>query len=114
MKREKGFSLLEVILALALLGIISVPLLGATSTTTKSRVVADERASAKILAEGIIDEIKKEPYTTEYDVTVPDEFAGYSAELTVGNMTIGIQKLTVKISHFDHDVLTLENYKVNR
>lgn len=114
MKREKGFSLIEVLVALALLGIISASFLGATMTTTKSRVIADERATAKILAEGIIDDIKKANYSSEYDVTIPSEFAGYEAALTVGNMSTGIQKLTVTVSHRSREVLTLENYKVNR
>jgi len=114
MKREKGSSLIEVLLALALLGIISVSFFGATMTTTKSRVSADERASAKILAETIIDETKKDIFRASYNVTIPDEYAGYSAELAVDNFATGIQKLTVTVSHFDHEVLTLENLKVHR
>jgi prepilin-type N-terminal cleavage/methylation domain-containing protein len=114
MKCERGSTLLEVLVALALLGIISVSFLSATMTTTKSRVTADERASAKILAEGMIDDIKKESYRTSYDVIIPDAFNGYSADLTVDNMATSIQKLSITVSHFGHDVLTLEDYKVNR
>jgi len=114
MKREKGGTLIEVILALALLGIISASFFGATMTTTRSRVTADERASSKILAETIIDETKKDIFRASYNVTIPDEFAGYSAELEVDNFATGIQKLTVIVSHYDREVLTLENLKVHR
>jgi prepilin-type N-terminal cleavage/methylation domain-containing protein len=115
MKREKGFSLIEVIVALALLGIISIPFLGATATTTSSRVTAEERASAKILAESLMDTVKKLPYASSYDssITIPSEFAGYTATCTVKNMS-NIQKLTISVQHHGRSILKLENYKVDR
>src|SRR3990172_8873702 len=48
---ELGTSLVEVLVALALLGIIGAGFLGATATTSTSRMIADEHVSAKILAE---------------------------------------------------------------
>jgi prepilin-type N-terminal cleavage/methylation domain-containing protein len=113
MKSEKGISLIEVILALALLGIISASFLSGLATTSTARVTADERASAKILAEGLMDTIKKDTYKTSYNVTIPEEFPDYSANLTVTNGN-NIQKLTIAIEHRQHGVLTLESYKVNR
>jgi prepilin-type N-terminal cleavage/methylation domain-containing protein len=115
MKHEKGNSLIEVIVALALLGTISVLFLGGVVNSSNARVTADGRASAKILAESIIDSVKKMPYDTSYNVTIPAEFSTYSANLTVASMSNGnIQKLTVVISHLHKAVLTLEDYKVNR
>jgi prepilin-type N-terminal cleavage/methylation domain-containing protein len=115
MKHEKGNSLIEVIIALALLGAVSVLFLGGVINSSHARVQADERVSAKILAEGIIDSVKKLPYDTTYSITVPDEFSTYSTNLTVTDMSNGnIQKLTVIVSHLDRQVLTLEDYKVNR
>jgi len=113
MKSEKGISLIEVLVALALLGIISASFLGAVATTSTARVTADERASAKILAEGLMDTIKKDTYKTSYNITIPEEFVGYSANLTVTNGN-NIQELTFLIKHRNRDVLTLESYKVNR
>ncbi len=115
MKLEKGSSLIEVIVALALLGIISVLFLGGVVNSSNARVIADERASAKILAESVIDSIKKMSYDTSYNVTVPSEFSTYSADVAVESMANGnIQKLVIVISHLDREVLTLEDYKVNR
>jgi prepilin-type N-terminal cleavage/methylation domain-containing protein len=115
MKCEKGNSLIEVIVALALLGIVSVMFLGGVINSSNARVAADARVSSKILAEGIIDSVKKMDYDTSYNITIPEEFSTYSANLTVTSMSNGnIQKLTVVISHLAQNVLTLEDYKVNR
>lgn len=115
MKQEKGISLLEVIVALALLGIIGVLFLSGTVNSASARYIADEHASAKMLAESILDATKKMAYASSYNVTVPDEYTGYTANLTVENFAnSNIQKLTVAIGHNHREILTLENYKVNR
>jgi type II secretory pathway pseudopilin PulG len=115
MRREKGTALLEVIVSLALLGIISVLFLGSASNSANARVQADERASAKILAESIIDSVKKMDYSSEYAVAVPDEYPGYAADITAECLeSADIQKLTVVILRGEREILTLENYKVNR
>ena len=90
MKSEKGNSLLEVLIAIALLGAVSVMFLGGVANSTNARVNADTRASAKILAEGIIDSVKKMPYDTSYNFTVPEEFSTYSTNLTVTSMSNGM------------------------
>jgi type II secretory pathway pseudopilin PulG len=115
MRGEKGISLLETILALAILGIISASFLGATATTSTARVTADERASGKILAESLMENIIKLDYAASYNVTVPDEFAGYSANITVQNIkNSNIQQIFITIQRRNREILTLESYKVNR
>jgi prepilin-type N-terminal cleavage/methylation domain-containing protein len=113
MKSEKGISLIEVLVALAILSIISASFLGGVATTSTARVTADERSSAKILAENLMEGIKKQSYAASYVVTIPEEFAGYSANLTVTNLN-NIQKLKIAIVHRSRGVLALESYKANR
>ena len=115
MRGEKGISLLETILALALLGLISASFLGGTATTSTARVTADEKASGKILAESIMETIKKMDYASSYNVTVPEEFAGFTANITVDNIkNDNIQQIFVMVERRNSEVLTLESYKVNR
>ncbi len=116
MKSEKGVSLIETIVALALVGIIAVTFLSALATTSNTRAIADERASAEILAESQMEKIKKQGYALSYDpVPILDEYDSYSADILVDSMRNGnIQKITVTISHKGQDVTTLESYKVNR
>jgi prepilin-type N-terminal cleavage/methylation domain-containing protein len=115
MKSEKGYTLIEVIVALALLGFISASFLGGVATTSTARVTADERTSAKILAESLMDTVKKLPYASSYDdaITIPSEFTGYTANCTITNMN-NIQKLIIAVQHRNRTVLKLENYKTNR
>jgi prepilin-type N-terminal cleavage/methylation domain-containing protein len=113
MRGEKGMTLLETILALAILGIISASFLGGLAMTSTARLTADERASGKILAESIMEGIKKELYATSYNITIPSEFAGYAANVTVVENN-NIQDITISVQHRSREVLTLESYKVNR
>ena len=116
MKSERGASLIETLVALVLLGIIGAAFLSALATTANARSIADERATARILAESQTENLTKQPYAFSYNpVPIPDEYGGYSADVVVDPMRNGnIQKITVTISHHNRDVTTLESYKVNR
>lgn len=72
MKNEKGFTLIEVIVALALLGIISIAFLGALATASKAIIIADERATAESLARSQMEYVKNQVYSDNqwsYEVT---------------------------------------------
>ena len=116
MKSETGSSLIEAVVALALLGIIGVAFLGALATTSNSRSIADEHVSARIIAESQMENLKKQTYAFSYDpVSIPSDYPGYSAAVNIDNQRNGnIQKITVTIRHHDRDIETLESYKVNR
>lgn len=108
-------ALLEVLVSLALLGVISASFLGGLATTSSARATADERVSSKILAESLMENVKKQPYESSYEPTIPAEFAGYTANVTVENIKNGnIQKITVSVTHRNRNVLNLESYKVYR
>ena len=138
-KNERGFSLIEVIIALALLGIIAVAFLTALSTASKALFIADERTTAESLARSQMEYVKSQGYIDYsadphgvYDEITPSD-SNYSIDFTavpfdpitgvpytpdeegIFNGDEGIQKITVTIEHPDGDeVITLEGYKVDR
>ena len=59
---ERGFSLVEVLVALALLGIIAVTFLMAINVASRAILIADERTSAETLAKSQMEHIMNQPY----------------------------------------------------
>ena len=116
MKGETGTSLIETVVALALLSIVGVTFLGALATSSSARAIADEHASARILAESQMENIRKQDYAFSYDTApIPAEYASYSTQIDVDNLRNGnIQKITITVRHHDKNVTTLESYKANR
>ncbi len=127
MRCEKGFSLTEVLIALAILGIIGVGFLSGLATASKVLFTADERTTAESLAQSYMEYIKKQTYD---DTNNPPQYSllsgipdGYTLAITaerldpVGDGTAnddGIQKITVVVQHHGNDVITLVKYKINR
>ncbi|MGB6874276.1 MAG: type II secretion system protein [Dehalococcoidia bacterium] len=132
---SSGFTLIEVLIALALVGIIAIAFLSALSTASMALIVADERATAESLARTEMEYVKNcnyadlptpswsyelpsNPPSWDASHALPPGYDGYS--LTVegnifdadgdGNDDIDIQKITVTVSR-DDAVITLEGYK---
>ncbi len=145
MKNEKGFTLIEVMIALLLLGIIAVAFLGALATASRALIIADERATAESLARSQMEYVKSQAYITAPDsgeviypkiavAEIPDGYTIMSVDRTDTTVTDiigvpwdtdplvnqpkviddGIQRIKLVISHHDKEVITLENYKVDR
>jgi len=122
MNSEKGSSLIETIIALALLGIIVVAFLSGLGTATKAVVINSEQATAESLVRSEIEYVKKYPYqydTSEYPVapalTIPE---GWNVPPPVVESVHanddGIQKITVTAERNGEAVLSLVTYKVDR
>jgi prepilin-type N-terminal cleavage/methylation domain-containing protein len=149
MKKEKGFTLLGVMIALALLGIIAVAFLGALATASHALIVADEHAMAESIARSQMEFVKNQDYNpaTDYDPGTPGsgqvtyeqvsgvpegyiicsvnrdgdivENAVYGVPWdSLNNQPLdtdtGIQRISLVIMHYDREIITLENYKVER
>ncbi len=113
-KDNKGSSLIEVLVALALFSAIGVTFLvslGTVSTVTRS---TDERETAKNLAETQLEYIKNQPFAASYSPAgVTGEYAGYIAAVDAAWLQdTNIQKITVVISRNARTLMTLEGYKV--
>jgi len=121
--RESGATLLEVVVALAILGTIAVAFLSGLATTSEAAFTADERATAESLAQSQMEWVKDADYVysaTEYSLTpIPGvkDYINYSAVITAESLhdpDDGIQKITVTVERSDEVVIKLEGYKVAR
>ena len=142
MKNEKGFSIIEVTIAIALLGVIAVAFLSGLAAASKAIFIADERATAESLVRSQMEDVKNQDYITAAvggevtyaEITTPAGYtiwsvnrAGDTVEDIIGvpwdtdplvNQPVvsdaGLQRIKLIIKHHDKEILALEDYKVDR
>jgi prepilin-type N-terminal cleavage/methylation domain-containing protein len=123
LKSMNGFGLIEVLISLALLGIVGVAIFSSLGTSSKAVITTDERETAKNIAELQMEYIKNLPYTDSYPPSnnIATNFPGYSvvtgqdgkiSAQTITNRTDGnIQKITITVLHGSKQILTLVGEK---
>lgn len=120
--QERGAMLIETLIALVILGIISVAFLSGLATASKANIITDEQATAESLARNQMEWVKETDYVPGANQYLPpmpdgDSYASYSAVTTaqpLHNPDDGIQRIAVTVRHLDKDVFRLESYKVYR
>jgi len=83
MKNEKGFTLIEVLVALAILAIVGTGFLMALAIASKAIIIADERTTSESLARSQMEHVKNQDYSTinvYWDYTVTDSGPSSSYE----------------------------------
>ena len=115
---ETGVTLVEALVALAVLGLIAVAFLSGLTTAAQATLIADERATAESLARSQMEYVKNLDYDSSYTPDeIPAEYDGYSATIDAEDLpdTDGdIQKIRVTVYHGTKQVLTVDGYKVDR
>lgn len=126
---QKGFSLVEVIVAVAILAVIGVAFLSALTTGYLALVLADEDTVAESLTRTEFENIRN----ADYPIVLPDSEAGIVGNYPAHKVVLGglyavdievealgepgqespIQLITVHISHQGEVVLTTQTYKVD-
>jgi prepilin-type N-terminal cleavage/methylation domain-containing protein len=123
LRSQRGVSLIEVVIAIGLLGIVAVALANGLSGSSKALITADERTTAESLARTQMESIVLQPFSTTGDYIEVAMPAGYQAAISVapvldnGNPRENIQRVMIVISHNGKDIITsgsttLEAYKV--
>jgi prepilin-type N-terminal cleavage/methylation domain-containing protein len=119
MKSEKGFSLIEILIALAIIGIVAVGYLSALTTSTRTAIFTDQKDTARILAQSQMEHVKQMPWPTSIPPTftpavIPADYPGYTATIDAENVNYdsAIEKITVTIRSNGKVITTLEDYKV--
>jgi len=138
--RSRGFSMLEVVIAIALLGIIAVSVLSSLQTAALALISADRRATSESIARSQMEYVKTSPYIdyskelsdrepdfyeqiiiqsgggdytleTKAEPIDPSSHQPYDGEGGIFDNDDGIQLITVTVSHDGRVVVTLEDFK---
>ena len=123
MRSERGFALVETVVALAIVGVVAVGFLSGLATSARATIVADEQTTAESLAQSQMEWVKHADYsynaTTYSPAAMPagKDYINYSVLIAASPLhdpDDGIQKITVTVKHSDEGVIKLEGYKVDR
>ncbi len=114
-KNEKGFTALETIIAVALIGLISAAFMSALTTACESFVTVDSETTARNLAESQMEFVKGQAYSGNYTpASVPAEYGGYTVEIITSQLRTDIQRVTVSVDRGGEEITSLRSYKINR
>ena len=124
---SRGFSMLEVVIAIALLGIIAISILTALQTAAMALIQADRRATAESLARTQMEYVRYSQYDDvleaghpHYDldpeITLPPDYSVVTTAIRLNKDVNpddddGIQQITVTVSHDGRVEVTLEDFK---
>jgi prepilin-type N-terminal cleavage/methylation domain-containing protein len=125
-QREFGFTLIETVIALAILGIIAAAIALGLNSAIKGVAFTDSRETAKNIAETQMEHVKASKYSTSYSLYTPSPLPAYwnqyvtniSVTPVEGNPDPNIQMITVNVSYTNiynggpADVV-LEDFKVS-
>lgn len=111
---QKGISLVETLVALAILGFIGVSFLQALATTSMGADAYEERVTAQFLAQWQVEDITTSPYLEigDYDEVSPLP-ANYTISISTVQQDVGKQEVTVQVFHHGEFVLEMTDLKVD-
>jgi hypothetical protein len=121
---QRGQIMIEVLIALAILGIVAVAFLTALTTTSVALIVADQKTTAESLARSELEFIATSEYPVPPEsVTYVDNYTLKVYAVFIDPLThqpvdppgdLGMQEITVEVYQEDKLVLTTSNYKTER
>ncbi|MCH8919194.1 MAG: hypothetical protein IIA23_00600 [Chloroflexi bacterium] len=115
---QEGVGLVEVLVAVAILGVTLVALLTAISTGSLGVATTEERVTAENLARSQLEYTKSQaflPAPASYaTVTPPTGYTVSADAVSIPEGASAIQKITVTITRNGETLLTVEDYKVDR
>jgi prepilin-type N-terminal cleavage/methylation domain-containing protein len=121
MRKQQGFTLIEILIAMTILGIVSVGFLSALTTSSRASIATDQMDSGRVIAQAQMEWVKSQKYLSAGNYTLNDslmtQYPGYSVAITAlaaAQRDTNIQKVTITVTHNGKVVATLQDCKTKR
>ena len=116
---QRGFGLIEVLIAVTILSIAATAFLGAISTSAIAINKQDRKITSEALAVSQMNHTKSRAFLvapSSYSImpSVPANYVVTSDATAIAGKDSNIQLITVTVSRGGTTIYTLEDYKVNR
>ena len=113
---ERGASLIEILVAVAIIAIVLTVFLSALSTGAFSVAVVRERVTAENIARSQLEHVKETDFIAGTDHYTPTAIShsGYTVVISATPIITDMQLITVTVFYDDDPTFTIEDYKVNR
>jgi prepilin-type N-terminal cleavage/methylation domain-containing protein len=114
---QRGFSLIEVLIALAMAGVIIAGVLMVMGTSTKILVLAKNQEISKDIAASEMEYIRSIPYAGSYDLSgmppLPANYDNYTSTVNVTYLEMDEQKIEIEIYWNGTMIFPLTDYRTN-
>jgi len=109
---QTGVGLVEILVAVAILGVIGVGFLLALTNTVDGTEFHEVKVTASSLAQSQVEYVKSQAYAISYDTVSPVP-VGYSIDTDVVEDGVGRQEVTVTVYHQGDFALSMTTLKVD-
>ena len=123
---NRGYSLIETLIAVLVLAVISVAVFAGLATAASANILSDKHTTAGSLARSQIEYIQLQPYDSVNNPPIYDVISNVPVGYTIVTPMVtrldpkkngtsnddGMQQITVTVMHGTKTILTLTDYKV--